>query len=392
VAEELKKIENEEVETVETSGSKVKWVVMAAILIVALIGGSLMWSYYSVRESTDDAQIDGHITPISARVGGTVTSINFADNQLVKAGDLLATLDGKDYQVAVDKAAADLKDSQSNASAATTNIPISSATTSAQLAGAEAQLAAAQRDVESAHARIREAEANHTKAAQDLQRMKALVEKDEISRQQYDAAVAAESSTRASLSAMQSAVASAESRVNFARANVRSAQTAPQQVSITRDRAGSASAQIARYQSLLEQTQLNLGYTQIKAPVNGIIGKRSAEPGQVISAGQPIASLVDLDSLYVTANFKEDQLRHMRPGQQVDIKVDAYGLTLKGHVDSIGGATGARFSLLPPENATGNYVKVVQRVPVKIVIEPGQDPNHLLRPGLSVAPVVHTGR
>jgi membrane fusion protein, multidrug efflux system len=362
---------------------------IVAVLLV-IIGGIVVWRYYAVRESTDDAQIDGHITPISARVSGTVTAVKFNDNQLVNAGDVLVQLDPRDYEVALERAQADLGEAQATAQAAQTNIPISNINTSSQLQTAQAVKIAAQREADAARARVREAQANHERISKDLERFKQLIAKDEISRQQYDAAVSQEAGAKATLDAAISAVATAESHIAQAQAGVRQAETAPQQVAVTRSRAGSASAAAQRSQSALTQAQLNLQYTTVKAPANGIVSKRSVEVGQVVQPGQPLCALVNLDDIYVTANFKETQLKDMRPGQSVSIKVDAYDNELKGHVDSIGGATGARFSLLPPENATGNYVKVVQRIPVKIVFEPGQDPQHKLRPGMSVTPTVIT--
>ncbi len=363
-----------------------------AAVIVLIVAGIFVWRYYSVRESTDDAQVDGHITPISARVGGTVVKLNFRDNQNVQEGDILVQLDPRDYEVAVERAQAELADAQANASAARTNVPITNISTTSNLATAQAAQTASQREVEAARARLREAQANFEKVAKDLERMKTLVAKDEVSRQQYDAAVAADQSARATVDAATAAVATAESHVAQADAAVRSAQTGPQQVRVTEAKAGSATAAVQKAQAALAQAELNLQYTTVRAPANGVVSKRSVEVGQVVQPGQPFAALVDLDNIYITANFKETQLRNMRPGQPVDIDVDAYGHTLKGHVDSIGGATGARFSLLPPDNATGNYVKVVQRVPVKIVFEKGEDPQHLLRPGMSVVPTVHTNK
>jgi membrane fusion protein, multidrug efflux system len=362
--------------------------IVGALLII--IGGIFVWRYYSVRESTDDAQVDGHITPVSARVSGTVTAVEFNDNQFVKAGETLVQLDQVDYKVALDRAQADLAEAQANAQAAQTNIPISNINTASQLQTAQAQQVAAQREADSARARVREAQANYDRVSKDLERFKQLIAKDEISRQQYDAAIAQEAAARASLDAANSAVATAESHIAQAQAGVRQAGTAPQQVAVSRSRAGSAGALAQRAQSALAQAQLNIQYTTVKAPANGIVSKRSVEVGQVIQPGQPLAALVNLDDIYVTANFKETQLKEMKVGQPVSIKVDAYDNELKGHVDSIGGATGARFSLLPPENATGNYVKVVQRIPVKIVFEPGQDPDKKLRPGMSVTPTVIT--
>ena len=216
------------------------------------------------------------------------------------------------------------------------------------------------------------------------------MQRDEISRQQYDTAVASEQSMKATVDVARAEVAAAQAQVAQAEAMVRTAQTAPQQVAVMRARAGAAEALVQRAESTLAQAKLNLQYTTVRAPGAGIVSKRSAEVGQVVQAGQPLAALVLLEDIYVTANFKETELKNMRPGQKATIHVDAYDRDLNGHVDSIGGATGARFSLLPPENATGNYVKVVQRVPVKIVFDAGQDPHHLLRPGMSVVPTVIT--
>lgn len=360
--------------------------ILGAVIVV--VGLAFVWHYYSVRESTDDAQIDGHITPISARVGGTVTQVNFQDNQFVGAGTVLVQLDTKDYEVAVQRAEAELADAQAGYSAARTNVPIASTSTSSQISTAQAARNAAQREVEAANARLREAQANYTRVSKDLERARQLIEKDEIPRQQYDAAVAAEAAARATVDAANAAIATAESHVAQAEAGVRSAQTGPQQVQVTQARAGSAEAAVKRAQAALEQAKLNLQYATVRAPAAGIVSKRSVEVGQVIQPGQPLAALVDLETLYVTANFKETQLKDMKPGQRAKIHVDAFDRDVSGHVDSIGGATGARFSLLPAENATGNYVKVVQRVPVKIVLDKGVDPRHDLRPGMSVVPTI----
>jgi membrane fusion protein (multidrug efflux system) len=360
-----------------------------ALLVVALVaGGVLIWRYYSVRETTDDAQMDGHIDPVSARVSGTVLRVLADDNQLVKAGDLLAELDPRDYEVAVQRARADLADALANSAAASVGVPLTSTTSSGQLAAANAGLEAAKREIDAATARVQEAQANYTKVAADLKRMTQLVQKDEISQQQYDAAVAAESSARATLEATRAAVASAQGRAAQAQAQAESAHTVPQQVRVMRDRAGAASAEVEKYRAALAQAELNLQYTKITASVSGIVSKRNVEPGQVVQAGQPLFAIVNLDDTWVTANFKENQLKNMRPGQRVKVQVDAYGREYDGVIESIGGATGARFSLLPPENATGNYVKVVQRIPVRIRINKGQDPDHMLRPGMSVVPTV----
>ena len=368
----------------------VKWGLILGILVV-LVGVFFLWRYYSVRESTDDAQIDGHITPISSRVSGTIIAVNFNDNSLVKAGQVLVQLDPKDYEVATQRAEAELADAQAGARAAKTSIPISNVATVNQLANTQAALTASQREVEAAKARLREAQANYDKVNKDLEHMKQLIAKDEVSRQQYDATAAATEAARATVDSARANVATAESHVAQAQAAVRTAQSGPEQVDVTRARFGSATASAQKMLAALQQAKLNLQYTTVVAPANGVISKRSVEVGQVVQPGQPLAALVNLDDIYVTANFKETQLKKMHPGQPVRIHVDAYDHDFNGHIDSIGGATGARFSLLPPENATGNYVKVVQRVPVKIVFEKDQDPQHVLRPGMSVVPTVRVG-
>jgi membrane fusion protein (multidrug efflux system) len=366
-----------------------KWII-AALVIVLLIAGVFIWHYYSVRESTDDAQIDGHINPISPRVTGTVLRVLHDDNEVVQAGDLLVELDPKDYEVAVDRARADLANAQANAIAANVGVPLTQTTSSSQLLAADAGVKGAERDIESARAKLSDAQANYAKTSADLKRMELLIAKDEISHQQYDAAVAANNSAKAQVDAATSAIASAESRAAQSQAQAEAARTVPEQLKVTRARAGAASAEVQRAISALAQAELNLKYTKIIAPVTGVLSKRSVEPGQTVQAGQPLFSIVNLDDIWTTANFKETQLRDMKVGQKTKIKVDAYGREFSGTVESIGGATGARFSLLPPENATGNYVKVVQRIPVRIRFDKDQDPNHQLRPGMSVEPVVYT--
>ncbi|HET7750409.1 MAG TPA: HlyD family secretion protein [Terriglobales bacterium] len=368
---------------------RAKWVLLA-LLIIIVVAGYAVWSYYASRESTDDAQIDAHIVPISARVGGTVEKVNVNDNQYVEAGTVLVQLDPTDYQVALDRARAELQDAMATLQAARTGVPLTHTTTSSTLSNAQASLRAAQEEVSASQARLREAQAEYKLASDDVKRFAQLIKKDEIPQQRYDAAVTAEQQAAASVDAARAAVANAQSHVAQAQAMVQGAETAPQQVAITRAKAGSAEANVARLKAALQQAELNLQYTVIRAPVTGVVSKKTVEPGEVIQAGQPVLALVNLEYVWATANFKETQLKNMRPGQPAKVEVDAYGRTYNGHVDSIGGATGARFSLLPPENATGNYVKVVQRVPVKIVFEKGQDPHHLLRPGMSVVPTVLT--
>jgi membrane fusion protein (multidrug efflux system) len=359
-------------------------------LIIAAVTGFFLWRYNAARESTDDAQVDGHIYSVTARVSGTVTSVNFDENDQIKQGQVLAQLDPKDYQVALQRAQAERADATASARAASTGVPITSTTTSSGIETARANLNAAQKAVDAAQARAREAEANHNRTVQDLKRFEQLVQKEEISRQQYDAAVAGEQGSRATLDAARSQVASAESQVAQAQAQLRSALTAPQQIQVQQARAGAANANVQTREAAVAQAELNLSYTKIVSPVDGIAGRRNVQVGQVIQAGQPITSVVHVINVWVTANFKETQLKEMRPGQPATIHVDAYDRDLKGHVASIGGATGSRSSLLPPENATGNFVKVVQRVPVKIDLDPGQNSEHKLRPGMSTVVTVIT--
>jgi membrane fusion protein (multidrug efflux system) len=368
---------------------RAKWI-LAVVALFVVAGGFAVWQYYSALESTDDAQIDGHIHPISARVSGTVLRVLHDDNETVQPGTLLVELDPKDYQVALDRARADLANAQASATAAHVDVPLTTTTSSNALAASAAAVKAADRDVQAAQAGVQQAQANYTKAAADLKRMQQLVEKDEISHQQYDAAVAAAGASQATLEAAGANVASAQSRAAQARAQAAAAETVPEQIRMTRARAGAAVADVQKYQAAVEQAELNLQYTRIYAPVTGVLSKRNVEPGQVVQTGQPLFSIVDLDDIWVTANFKETQLKNMRPGQKATVTVDAYGRSYNAVVESIGGATGSRFSVLPPENATGNYVKVVQRLPVRIRFERGQDPNHLLRPGMSVEPIVRT--
>jgi membrane fusion protein (multidrug efflux system) len=372
---------------------------------VAVVSSVLLYGHLAAWESTDDAQIDGYIYPVSSRVSGYVTRVTVDDNQYVEAGTVLAELDPEDYKVALATTRATLSNDQASAAALQTNVPLTSVNTSSQLEGARADvenanagLTAAQRTFDAAQATLRQAEANDLKAQDDVNRYKPLAAKDEIPQQQYTQAVdtqkataAAVEAARASAAAAGQAVEQARAKLAQARAQLQYAETRPQQISVQRSRARAAEAETDRATAAFEQAQLNLEYTTITAPVSGVVGQRSVQPGQNVSPGQQLMSIVPLDSqnIWVTANFKETQLKYMRPGQPVKISVDTYGRTYEGHVLNIAGASGARFSLIPPENATGNYVKVVQRIPVKIVFEKGQDREHLLRPGMSVEPSVN---
>jgi membrane fusion protein, multidrug efflux system len=364
--------------------------VLAASVVIFVLAVLLAWYHFAGRESTDDAQIDAHVNPVAARVGGTVLAVLVADNQQVEKGTLLARIDPRDYQVALARAQADLAENEASAHAARTTVPLTSTTAGSQETAAGSDLAGAAARLVAVEAQLREAQARERQTAKDLERFRPLLEKDEISKQQFDVAATAADSARAAREAAEAAVDAARRMVESARARLTQAQTGRQQVDIVSARAASAAAKVEMSTAALEQAKLNLSYTEIKAPVAGIVSRKTVEVGQVVQPGQPLLAIVPLEEVWVTANFKESQLRGIRPGQRVEVAVDAYGRSYRGHVDSIAAATGSRFSLLPPENAAGNYVKVVQRVPVKIVLEPGQDPEHLLRPGLSVVPTIFT--
>ena len=379
-----------------------KKLILVVVILLVLVGGFFLWRYFSTYESTDDAQVDVHLYPVSARVSGYVVKVNVDDNQWVQKGTVLVEIDPKDFEVAVAQAQANLANAEATAQSLNITVPITSTNTSSQLrstaSGVEnsrAGIIAAERQLSAAHAQVQQAEANDVRAQEDLRRYKLLVDKREIAQQVYDQAVAsAKASTaavaaaRANESAAQQFVQQAQSRLVEAQANLQSAGTGPQQVSATRARVRAAIADVEQKRALLEQAQLNLQYTKIVAPATGQVNK-SVVVGMNVQAGQQLLTVVPLDEIWVTANFKETQLRHMQVGQKAKIHVDASGRTLNGHVDSIAGATGPTFSLLPPENATGNYVKIVQRIPVKIVLEQGENREHLLRPGMNVVPDVY---
>jgi membrane fusion protein, multidrug efflux system len=370
--------------------------------IVLLVVGFFLYRYVTSYESTDDAQVDGHVNSVSARVSGHVIKLNVRDNQYVQAGTVLVEIDPADYQVAVETAKADYQDAQATAVAAGANVPIASVDTNSQLSSTQADvdsaragIQAAKQQLEAAKAQIAAAEANNVKAQDDVVRYKQLVDKQEVSQQQYDQAVAAAGANaagveaaRATADAAAQQVTQAQGKLAQAEAGWRSANTAPRQMAVIRARADSAEAVALKKKAALDQAQLNLQYTKIIAPVSGVVSDRTVEVGQNVAPGQELLKLIPLDDIWITADFKETQLRAMKVGQRATIEVDANGKKYEGKVESIAGASGARFSLLPPENATGNYVKVVQRIPVKIVLDPGENKDHELRPGMSVVPKV----
>jgi membrane fusion protein (multidrug efflux system) len=386
-----------------TKNNKVLGRILILIVVLVLVsGGYMFWLHLSKFESTDDAEVDGQIYAVSSRISGHVIDVQVDDEQEVKAGEILVVLDPKDYEVAIAKARADLADAVANYSSSRSDVPITSTNTkstlttansarldaSAGVSGAERQLGAARARLSTAQANVRVAQANFVKA--------------EISKQQYDQAVAAMEAARATLDAQNAVVTEAtqnisvseqnieqaQTRVQQANAQIQAALTGPQQIKVTEAKAQSAAAKVDEQRALLDQAELNLKYTTIVAPIDGVVGKKNVAIGQNISPGQELMAIVPLDNLWITANFKETQLQKMRVGQAVKIKADAYDREYTGKILRLAGASGARFSLLPPENATGNYVKVVQRIPVRIALDPGQNSDHLLRQGMSVTPTV----
>ena len=380
-----------------------RWILLAA-LAVAVVAIALWWLRSLNYESTDDAQVEGHLDLVSPRVSGTVTYINprVENNQFVNAGTLLLELDPRDYDAALEHAKADLDTSVAEARAAGVSVPIIDASSFGQLHAAQAAKAQAVAGVDSEEAnllaakhKLQQDEAIYTRAERDRVRYEALVEKHEISRSDYDgrqteavAAAQALEVDRATVSATEQKITEARNLVLEREAQIESAHIAPQQVSDARAKSDSAKGYVEQARADLHTAQLNLSYTKICAPVSGVIGRKTVELGHRVQPGQSLLVIVPLDDIWITANFKETQLKNMRGGEPVTIRVDTFGRDYKGKVENLPGAAGPLFSLFPPENATGNYVKVVQRFPVRIRLDKDQDPEHNLRPGMSVEPTV----
>lgn len=379
-------------------------IVLFVVIAIIIIGAVLFWWRSTYYEDTDDAQINGHLIQISSRINGHVIAVNVRENSFVAKGTVIAELDPSDYEATVEQDEANLASAQAAYEAAKVNVPITHInvgstlySAGANLSGSQASVQQAEKQLAAAQAAVAQAEANSTKSTLDLERYTPLVKKDVISKLQYDNVVAAAAANKAQLAQAEAnlqgakdGVRLAHDRVRQAEASLHSAQTGPQQVAMQKARADQAEALVKQAQAKLDLAKLNLSYTKIIAPEAGIVTRKSVELGQNVSAGQNLMTLVSLDHIWVTANFKETQLDHMRAGQHVTIHVDAYpGRTYDGRVTQIGGATGSVLSLFPPENATGNYVKVVQRIPVRIdFTDPNQIANHLLRPGMSCEPKV----
>jgi membrane fusion protein (multidrug efflux system) len=400
-----------EVEAPARKGSGVKIVVILLLAAIVVAAGTWLYFHYRDRVSSDDAEVDGHISAVSSKVAGNVVDVLVLDNQPVKAGDVLVRIDPRDYQAKVDLAKAALAQAESQARTAQLMVPLINGTTQSGTAASAAQLADARAEVDRARigyeqaagadlavaqANVRAKQASQERAQADLARMKPLVDKAEISQLQYDAYVAAAKVAQSELEGAQQKLSSAENeaamrkaaldaaqtRISQAQAGVENSQANRQQVPIRTSDVGTASASVAEARANLETAELQLSYTTVTASIEGVVTHKSVEQGQIVQPGQGLMTIIPLRDTWVTANFKETQLADVRPGQRAEIRVDMYGKSVSGRVDSIAGATGSRLSLLPPENATGNFVKVVQRIPVKILVD--QQDGLILRPGMNV--------
>ena len=406
-----------EVEGPPRNNSGLKVVVFLIVLAIAAAVATWMYFHYRDRVSSDDAEVDGHISAVSAKISGNVVDVLVLDNQPVKAGQVLVRIDPRDYQAKVDLAKAALERAESQVRSAQLVVPWTSETTQSGSAAADAQLAGARADMERAkiayeqasgadmayaEANVRSKQASQERAQADLARMKPLVDKAEISQLQYDGYVAAAkvaqseldaareklSSAQKEASIRKAALDEAETRIGQAQAGVETSQANRRQVPIRASDVGTASAAVAEARANLETAELMLSYTTVTASIDGVVTRKSVETGQIVQPGQGLMALIPLQDTWVTANFKETQLADVRPGLRAEIHVDMYGKSVGGRVDSIAGATGSRLSLLPPENATGNFVKVVQRIPVKILVD--RQESLILRPGMNVDVTIFT--
>jgi membrane fusion protein, multidrug efflux system len=380
-------------------------VIILVVLLLVLVAGFFYWRS-TFTEDTDDAQVDGDLYQVSARVAGYVTKVYVTDNQVVHKGDPIADVDVKDFDVALEQAQANLSDAKAQYEQATVNVPITGVnvrttneTSSSDVVNNQAAVSAAEASAAAAHARIAEAQANALKAKTDVDRYTPLVQRDVISKQQYDQAVAQAAAAEATVEADIRSAKSSDDQVAVARAKLvqaqanerQSRQNGPKQVEVQRARAESALAAVKQNEARVEQAKLNASYTHIIAPIDGIVSKKNVAVGANLSVGQALLTIVPLKNLWVTANFKETQLKSVQKDQEVDIHVDALGgRKFTGCITEVGGATGSRLSLFPPENATGNYVKVVQRIPVRIDFTDldHENKDEALRPGMSVEPDV----
>jgi membrane fusion protein (multidrug efflux system) len=388
----------------ENGQGRRKSILFASILgVVILVGALAFWLYSRTYESTDDAQVDGHLNGVTSRIDGVIKAVYVEENQAIQVGQLVAEMDSRDYEVALEQAQAQLLKAQANLRAENPNIPITQSssrtnisTSQSEVANAEAALAGAERDQAAALSRLQETEANNAKAQSDVGRYKSLVDKEEVSRSQYDQVIATAKALAAAVDSARSSAESAQKVVEQRRAQLEQTRSrleqanvdAPNQIAISRASQQSHQADVQAMKAEVDRAQLDLSYCKIISPVAGVVSKRTVDVGEHVSKGQRLVTVADLGDLWVTANFKESQLRKMRPQQSVRISVDAFGQDFDGYIEAMPGATGSITSLLPPENATGNYVKVVQRLPVRIRFKPGQPGLDRLRPGMSVVPKV----
>jgi membrane fusion protein (multidrug efflux system) len=387
----------------KTRRSPRRLILILLVLAILAAGAAVWWIRSEAYETTDDAQVNTHLSAISSRVAGTVTAVYVEENQFVKVGQPIADLDPRDYQNALDQAQSQMLQAEAQVRAVDPNVPItetsnraSVSSTEADLATAQAALAAVERDYEAAQADLRQAEANSAKAQSDVARYQPLVAKDEVPREQYDQVVATAKAQAALVDSRRASAAAARKTVDQRTAMLNQTKVhlaevrdnAPLQLAIRQADIVTRQASVKTFETQVARAKLDLSYTKIAAPVSGIVSRRTVEVGQHVNAGQQMVQIAQISDMWVTANFKETQLRRMRPGQRVTIHVDAFSEDLNGHVDSLPASTGAITSLLPPENATGNYVKVIQRMPVRIRFEPNQPALARLRPGMSVDPTV----
>ncbi|HVB33833.1 MAG TPA: HlyD family secretion protein [Patescibacteria group bacterium] len=397
---------------------RVRYALIGAVALIILAAAGT-WYYLRGRVSTDDAEVNGHITPIAPKIYGTISQVLIEDNEHVKAGQVLLRIDPRDYQAKVAQAQAALALAQAQAQAARVNVPLTRGTTQSAIAAARAEIRASQAQYDRAcvayqtaataglsyaRAQVSKRQAENTKAQADLNRMKPLVAKAEISELQYDSYVAAAQSAASDLRAAQEQLTEAQQQVQIDRAAMAAAQAnvAVAQAHLTEAKANTGQvhmriadvssfhASVAQAEANLETAKLQFSYTTIVAPTEGVVTDKNVEPGQIVQPGQELFALIPLHDVWVRANFKETQLAKVHPGQRAEVHVDMYNETFPGHVDSISGATGSRMSLLPPENATGNFVKVVQRIPVKIVLDHLPGGKAVLRPGMNVEATIFT--
>ncbi len=386
-----------------TAPASRKRFVFIGVGLLVVAGSVAYWLHSRAFEDTDDAQVDGTISNISPRITGTVIAVHVVENQPVKEGDVMAEVDPTDLQIALDQARAQVAEAQAQLEVEDPNVPITQASNTSALAsaqsevaGAQAALSGARKDVQQLSAQLAQAQANDRQAQLEKQRSEKLVAQGAVAQSDYDSHLNAAVASSANVDALRQSLAAASDRVAQQQAQIVAFQSrfievksnAPRQIETRKASVVMRQAALAIARAEEAQAEKNLSYATIVAPVTGIVAKKSIAVGDHVSPGQALIAIAQTDGLFVTANYRETQLEHVRPGQPAKMRVDAIGATLTGSVESLGGATGSRLSVLPPENASGNYVKVVQRIPVRIRFDSGQPGLDLLRIGMSVEPQV----